>query len=480
MKKTLLIAAILSLFPGAALRAQIYDPFLIWVQEGFSIRDETGALLVGWNQTSHEENACCTGESGDLLQVIFVGANGQIDPPENGISPAGDDQLAREMQIGMGMPYCWKSTGQFCYNYNVAPNAPIYVRAFNAPSLEEATRYGESTICTSWTAMSMPVNRYGLSQTDRWLQPTPIATPSAIATPTPEPTPEPSATPVPPTPAPSPTAELTPTPTPTPILTPSPSPMPTAFFVADGTADFQGDGTSQAVLYRPALSGWFVRGFSSFTFGLSGDLPAVGDYSGDGVSEAAVYRSASGLWAVRGFTRLFLGTAGDRSAPADFSGDGVLDAAVFSGAQGSWSAPGVTRFFFGLAGDAPVPEDFDGDGSADGAIFRPASGLWAIRGLTRFYFGRRGDYALPRDFDGDGTADAGIFRQDDGQWVVRGLTRAFLGRVYDQPVASDLDGDGLPDLGVFRPSLSFWAIRGSDGGIDRFYYGASGDLPVGR
>jgi hypothetical protein len=467
---------------------QIYENFSVFAQETdpdrpaetFHLLDETGAPLAGWNQVSHVENTCRGGVDGDLIQVIYVGANGEIDPPEYGISPAGDDTLAAGTRIGIGEPFCWMTTGRFFFNYDRGPDELIYVRAFNGPSLEESTYYGNSTLCTAWTAKSMPVNRYGLSRTDRRLQPTATPTPSVTPTPTPEPTPEPSLTPVPPTPAPSPTTELTPSPTATPETTPSPSPIPTAYFVADGRADFDGDGTSETALYRPSTGGWFIRDYSSFTFGQSGDLPAVGDYTGDGIAEAAAYRPSSGLWSIRGFTRLYVGSAGDRSAPADFDGDGVLDAAVFSGSRGVWNVPGVSRLYFGLAGDAPIPEDFDGDGIADSAIFRPSNGLWAIRGLTRFYFGRRGDYALPRDFDGDGTADAGVYRQDDGQWIVRGLTRLTFGQVYDLPVASDLDGDGLPDIGIFRPALSFWAIRHSAGETARFYYGASGDIPIGR
>lgn len=88
MKNTLifLVMAALAAFAGSA-RAQMYEPFGIYVQRNALIQDESGAPLAGWNQVSHAENTCYTGEYGDLIQVIFAGDNGEIDPPE-GCGPA--------------------------------------------------------------------------------------------------------------------------------------------------------------------------------------------------------------------------------------------------------------------------------------------------------------------------------------------------------------------------------------------------------
>jgi hypothetical protein len=475
--------------PGFTVFVQTTDP-----NTGLAVpplRDEYGAPLFGWNQLSEPGNSCYTGQTGDLVQVIGVGLDGEIDTPENGISPYGDDTLIALTTIGAGRPWCQYTAGKFSYLIYPTPDTTVFVRAFNAGDLAEATYYGDSTLCAAWTAKSMPVNRYGLSSTDLRFQwtPTPVATATPQATPpvptpptTPPPTPAPTSATPPPTPLPTPALTPPPTPAPTspPVPTPSPSPMPTAYRLVEETADFDGDGTSEATIFRSSNGRWYIRNLSSYALGQNGDLPAVGDYTGDGISEAAVFRPSTGLWAVKDLTRLVFGAVGDRSAPADYNGDGAADIAIYRPAAGLWSVRSVTRFYSGGSSDSLVPDDYDGDGTAEGAIFRPSAGLWVARAVTRFYFGRIGDYAFSGDFNGDGTAESGVFRQDDGSWMIRGLTRVFQGRAYDLPVTADLDGDGMPDLGVFRPASGLWAVRGSAGGTERFYYGTSADWPVGK
>ncbi len=488
----LLSLALLALSPVA----EADDPgFTVFVQttdpvSGLAVpplRDENGDPLFGWNQTSDPGNACYTGETGDLVQIIYVGTDGEIDPPENGMSPFGDDTLIASSYIGAGRPWCQYTAGKFSFLVYPTPNDYVFVRVFNADDLIGATYYGESTRCAAWTAKSMPVNRYALSSTNLRFQwtPTPVSTatpPTTPPLPTPPPTPETTASPPPPTPlkTPSPTPEKTPEPTKTPAPTPSPSPLPTACHLAEGRADFDGDGTSEPTIFRPSNGRWYIRNLSSYALGQDGDLPAVGDYTGEGLSEAAVFRPATGLWSVRNLTRFFFGATGDRSAPADYDGDGRDDIAIFRPGGSLWSVRDLTRLYFGGAGDALVPDDYDGDGTAEAAVFRPATGLWVSRAVSRFYFGRSGDYAFSGDLNGDGTAESGVFRQDDGSWTIRNLTRVFQGQPLDFPVTADLDGDGREDLGVFRPSSGLWAVRRSAGGTERFYYGISGDIPIGR
>lgn len=121
-----------------------------------------------------------------------------------------------------------------------------------------------------------------------------------------------------------------------------------------------------------------------------------GDYDGDGVSEAAIFREASGLWAVRGLSRAYFGTAGDLPVPGDYNGSGWDQAAIFRPSSGLWLARGGSRVYFGTTGDIPVPRDYDDDGITDYAIFRPQAGLWAVThweylDRTRFYYGAIGD-----------------------------------------------------------------------------------------
>src|SRR5882757_4727599 len=79
--------------------------------------------------------------------------------------------------------------------------------------------------------------------------------------------------------------------------------------------------------YRPSTGEWFVLtsetfGVYAFPFGASGDVPAPGDYDGDGKTDAAVFRPANGTWFIPGSTSgisvAFWGSAEDKPVPAVF------------------------------------------------------------------------------------------------------------------------------------------------------------------
>ncbi len=258
---------------------------------------------------------------------------------------------------------------------------------------------------------------------------------------------------------------------------PSPSlPAPTPFFNATASGDYDGDGTDDIGLFRPAIGLWSVRGITRIYFGISSDFPVSGDYRGEGTSEIGIFRPSSGLWALRGFTRFYFGGASDLPVPGDYNGDGSCESGVYRSSSGLWSIRGVTRFYYGAGADLPLPGDYEGNGTATAGLYRSSSGLWALRGKSRFYFGGSPDSALPGDFDGDGTCDGGVFRPASGLWSVRGVTRLYFGGQSDYPVPADFNGDGARDIAVFRGASGLWALRG----ITRAYYGAAVDLPVTR
>jgi hypothetical protein len=243
------------------------------------------------------------------------------------------------------------------------------------------------------------------------------------------------------------------------------------------SSDYDADPAAEAVLFRPGIGLWAVRGVTSFYLGSSGDIPAPGDYTGDGKAEAAVYRISSGLWAVKTGARIYFGGASDLPVPGDWSGDGSCDIAVYRPADGRWAVRNLTRFFFGNSDDYPVPADFDHDGRAEAAIFRPSAGLWAVRNLTRLNFGRSGDVPIPADYDGNGLADVALFRPESGLWTVRGVTRVFSGVAGDIPVPADYTGTGgTARMGCFHPETGFWEVREDTS----FYFGQAGDIPLSR
>ncbi len=322
---------------------------------------------------------------------------------------------------------------------------------------------------------------------------TPTPTPPGYKTPTPTPTPSPSPSSSPtPTPSPSssptPTVSATPSPSPSPTATPSPTstlpPTPTAtpamaaapLYLTLASGDYDGDGTADAGIFRPADSLWSVRSLTRFYFGLDQDKPVSGDYDGDGTAEAGIFRAFSGLWSIRGTSVFYLGAVNDRAAPGDYDGDGDCDAAIFRPAQGLWALRDLSRIYFGQSTDYVLAADFSGEGTASVGIFRPASGYWAIRGLTSFYLGAWGDRPAAADLTGDGAADLGIFRPASILWSIRNVTRMYFGSASDEIVPADYDGDGTAEAAIFRPSTGLWQAAG----VTRLFFGGTGTVPVTR
>ena len=69
-------------------------------------------------------------------------------------------------------------------------------------------------------------------------------------------------------------------------------------------ADFDGDGLTHLVVYRPTEGRWYLRfstsqyGFANWAFydwGLPGDIPVAGDFDGDGKADLVVFRPGTAL-----------------------------------------------------------------------------------------------------------------------------------------------------------------------------------------
>lgn len=262
---------------------------------------------------------------------------------------------------------------------------------------------------------------------------------------------------------------------PTPSVTPTPSATPTAVSPLWIT-DFNGDGTSDIAVFRPASGLWAVKGVTRAYFGSSLDLPVSGDYTGDGTTKMAIFRKSSGLWAVRGGGRVYFGSAGDLPVPGDYAGSGTTAVGIYRASSGLWAIKGVTRAYFGGASDSPVPGYYGPGGKKSIAIFRPGSGLWAVKGVTRTYFGSFRDTPVPGDYSGDGRWDLGIFRPTSGLWAVKGVTRAYFGGPADSPIPGGYRGDRRDYMGIYRSASGLWAIKG----VTRSYFGGSTDIPVTR
>jgi len=269
--------------------------------------------------------------------------------------------------------------------------------------------------------------------------------------------------------------------------------------------DFDGDGRSDATVFRPSTGVWyslFANGsFRGMQWGGASDVPASGDYDGDGKTDLAVFRPSSGEWfQVRSSSNntqsdiLRWGGAGDRPVPADYDGDGVDDVAVYRPSNGTWylrySTTGTSSAAaWGNSADIPVPGDYDGDGTADIAVFRPSTGTWHLRfsstgAPVAVTWGNEADVPISGDFDGDGALDIAIYRPVEGAWYVRhsstGQGRLFVfGNSADIPVPADYDGDSVTDLAVFRPSTGTWHISlTGTGATVAVQWGNEADWPV--
>lgn len=78
------------------------------------------------------------------------------------------------------------------------------------------------------------------------------------------------------------------------------------------------------------------------------------DFNGDGTNDIGIFRPASGLWAIRGVTRVYFGSSGDEPEPGDYNGDGNVEIGIFRPSRGLWAVRGETRVYFGGSSDEPL------------------------------------------------------------------------------------------------------------------------------
>jgi hypothetical protein len=227
--------------------------------------------------------------------------------------------------------------------------------------------------------------------------------------------------------------------------------------------DYDGDGKTDFSIFRPSGGEWWiVKSSDSTTYamqfgvgcppaGTNCDQIAQADFDGDGKTDAAVFRPTNGTWYILpssggSYYGVPYGLSTDIPAPADYDGDGKADIGVWRGSTATFyslnSSNGATSIAqIGQADSEAVSGDYDGDGRADYAI--RSGNNWVIKrssdGILDSVAWQDGaDKAVQNDYDGDGKVDIATWNIGSGVWTIRQSANPLPPRIVQWGMVGDI------------------------------------------
>ena len=288
--------------------------------------------------------------------------------------------------------------------------------------------------------------------------------------------------------------------------------------------DFDGDGSRDLFVWRPASGMWFISPSASdysaantitYQLGLPGDLPRIGDFDGDRKPDLAVWRPSNGTWYFRysgmGYQTIVAiqwGLPGDLPVVGDYDGNGKADLTVYRQSAGVFYVLRSSTGFdnqaafsgdnrammlipMGGFGHDIVVGDFTGDGKDEFVTVWQVLRFWSLKDsnnqlLWSLPWGMPGDTPLACDTNGNRIAGRTVARVISNftlDWFTAedtgGVATDNFGSIGDTPLCGDYDGDGKDDITVFRPYSGDWFIRPSkDKGVRYHQFGLAGDIPL--
>ena len=287
-------------------------------------------------------------------------------------------------------------------------------------------------------------------------------------------------------------------------------------------SDFDGDGRSDLVAYRPNTAEWFMllsstefnfNSYKTYQLGLPGDLPIIGDYDGDGISDMAVFRPSTGDWFYRKSSENFVryyqvqwGLPGDQAVAGDYDGDGITDFTVYRANSGKFftlkSSTGfnrelalemdesaITVINLGSNENIPIVGRFTQATQDEYATIWQVATFWSVKNLANqllysLPWGEPGDYTIASDIDGDGISDRIAVRQDSEKlkWYFSTSNSEHQILEHGEPedipqIKRDLDGDGKSDMIAVDQNTLIWKAQlSSSNEYVEYQFGLPGDM----